>query len=209
MRHRAELLTHVQHTHGPYNLPASGQKLAYTATRAGVAERLTAPAVPKSLAVDLALIASAAQRLRDLELASVTLAKPPEANTRYVLQTIPGVGQIRSLVLWYEIHDLARVPRLQDVVSYGRVVKCAKASAGKRSGTAGTTIGNASLTGAFSEAAVLCLRHTPVGQKDLARSEKQPGTGKALTVLAHTRARAVYDLWKRGTAFHLDQCLQG
>ncbi|HZA29244.1 MAG TPA: transposase [Gammaproteobacteria bacterium] len=64
-----------------------------------------------------------------------------------------------------ERHDLARFPRVQDFVSYGRLVTCAKASAGTRDGTSGTQIGNASLTWAVSEAAVLFLRHTPAGPK--------------------------------------------
>ena len=67
------------------------------------------------------------------------------------------------------MQDLARVPRVQDCVSSGRVVTCAQASAGKRSGTSGTKLGHASLTWAFSEAAVLCLRTHPAGHKSLAR----------------------------------------
>jgi transposase len=67
------------------------------------------------------------------------------------------------------MHDIARFPRVQAFVSYCRLVKCAKESAGKRYGTAGTKIGNAYLTWAFSEAAVLLLRNHPTGQKYLAR----------------------------------------
>ena len=208
-RQRAELLTHVQHTNGQYNLPDLGNKIAYKANRAGVAERFTAPAVQKSIEVDLALIDSDDQLLRDLELAIVTMAKPHDANTLYLLQTLPGVGKILSLVLLYELHDIARFPRVQDFVSYGRLVKCAKESAGKRYGTSGTKIGNASLKWAFSEAAVLFLRNNPAGQKYLARIEKKHGQGKALTVLAHKLARAVYDMLKRGTAFSMDQFLHG
>jgi transposase len=110
-----------------------------------------------------------------------------------------------SLVLLYEIHDIQRFPRVQDFVSYCRLVKCAKESAGKRYGTSGTTIGHASLTWAFSEAAVLFLRNNPAGQKWLARLEKNQGKGNALTVLAHKLARAVYYMLKRGTAFALDK----
>ena len=55
MRNRAELLTHVQQTNSQYNLPAIGQKIADKTNRAGVAERCAAPAVPKSIEVDLAL----------------------------------------------------------------------------------------------------------------------------------------------------------
>ena len=78
-----------------------------------------------------------------------------------------------------EIHDRQPFPRVQDVVSYGRVVKWARESAGKRDGTSGTKIGNAALKWAFSEAAVLFLRANPAGQKYLARLENNHGTGKA------------------------------
>ena len=102
-----------------------------------------------------------------------------------------------SLVLLYALHDITRFPRVQDVVSYGRLVKCAKESAGKRYGTASAKIGNASLTWTFSAAAVLFLRHHLAGHKYLARLEKKHGKGKALTVLAHKLARAVYSMLQR------------
>ena len=96
---------------------------------------------------------------------------------------------------------------MQDFASYCRLVKCAKESAGKRSGTSGTKIGNASLTWAFSEAAVLFLRNHPKGQTFLARLEHKHGKGKALTVLAHKLARAVYDMLQRDTVFDMDKLL--
>jgi transposase len=112
------------------------------------------------------------------------------------------------LVLLYEIHDIQRFPRVQDFVSYCRLVKCAKESAGKCYGTSGAKIGNAYLKWAFSEAAVLFLRTNPAGQKYLARLEKKHGKGKALTVLAHKLARAVYHMLKRETAFDMPRFLQ-
>jgi len=51
------------------------------------------------------------------------------------------------------------------------------------------------------------LRDNPAAQKLLARLEQKHGTGKALTILAHTLARAVYDMLKRQTAFDLNQFL--
>jgi transposase len=169
MRKRAELLTHVQQTHWQYNMPEIGKKIAYKANRAGVAERFADPAVQKSVEVDLALIDYYDELLRDLELALVKTAKQHDAHTLYLLQTVPGIGKILSLVLLYEMHDIARFPRVQDFVSYCRLVKCAKESAGKRYGASGTKIGNAYLKWAFSEAAVLFLRNNPAGQKYLAR----------------------------------------
>jgi transposase len=208
VRHRAELLTPVQHTNRQYHLPAIAKKSADQANRDGVAERFPDPAVQKSIEVDLALMGHDDALLRDLELAMVTTAKQHDAHTRYLLQTVPGLGQIRSLVLVYERHDMARFPRVQDCVSSGRLVTCAKASAGKRYGTSGTKIGHAYLTWAFSEAAVLFLRHTPAGQKPLVRLANKPGQGKALTVLAHQLARAVYHMVKRTTAFAREKFLR-
>jgi transposase len=178
-RKRAELLTHVQHTNSQYNLPALGKKIADKANRDGVAERGADPAVHKSIAVDLALIGYYEPLLRDVELAMVPAAKPHNANALSLLQTVPGIGKILRLGLLYEMHDLQRFPSVQDVLSYCRLVKCAKASAGKRAGTSGAKSGNAYLPWAFSAAAVLFLRDHPAAQKYRTRVEKKYGKSTA------------------------------
>jgi transposase len=143
MRKRAALLTHVQQTNSPYTVPEIGTKIAYKTNRAGVAERFADPAVPNSIEVALALLDYDDEWLRALELAMVTTAKQHDANTLSLLQTVPGIGKILSLVLLSEMHDIARFPRVQDFGSYCRVVKCAKESTGKRYGTSGTKSGHA------------------------------------------------------------------
>jgi transposase len=204
---RGELLAHVQKTNSQYNLPAIGKDIAYKANRDGVAERFTDPAVHKSIEVDLSLIDYDDHLLRDWELSLLNAAQHHDAHTLYLLRTVPGIGKSLSLVLLYAIHDIDRFPRVQEFASDCRLGKCAKESAGKRSGTSGTKIGNAHLKWAFSEAAVLCLRDNPEGQKFLVRLEKKHGKGKALTILAHKLARAVYDMLKRRTAFNMHRFL--
>ena len=184
MRKRAELLAHIQHTTSQYNLPEIGKQLAYKANREGVATRFPDPTVQKSIDLDLTLIDAYARLLTDLELDRVRTAKEHDAQTCYRLRSIPGIGNILALVRRYEIHALRRFPRGQACVAYGRLVKGAKDSAGNRYGTAGTKIGTAYLTWAFSEAAILFRRNHPAGQKYLARLTKKHGKGKALTVLA-------------------------
>jgi transposase len=207
MRKRAELLAHVQNTNSQYNLPEIGKKIAYKANRDGVAERCNDPAVQKTIAVDLELITYYDQMLSDLELFILKTAKHHDAQTLYLLQTVPGIGKILRLVLLYEIHQIDRFPRVQDFASYCRLVKCAKASGGKRLGTSGNKIGNAHLKWAFSEAATLFLRGNEPGQKYLARLEKKFDKGKALSILAHKLARAVYVMLQRHTAFDWEQFL--
>src|SRR2546426_11921308 len=92
-------------------------------------------------------------------------AKVHDVNAFYRLRSVPGIGKILALVLLYEIHDIHRFPRVQDFVSYCRLVKCAKQSDGKHYGYSGTKIGNAHLKWAFSEAAVLCLHGNPAAQR--------------------------------------------
>ena len=208
-RTRAALVTHVQQTNRQDNLPALGTKSASKTHRPGGAERLADPAVHNSRARARARIDSSDQLLRDVAWGIVKTATPHAATTRSLLQTVPGMGTLLTLVLVDERQASARFPRGQAVVSYGRVVKGAKASAGKRSGTSGTKSGNAELKWALSEAAVVFLRHHPAGPKALGRFETKPGTGKAVPVLAHQLARAVSSRFKRGTACTMDQFLPG
>jgi len=155
-RTRGALLAPVHNTHSHDTLPALGTKIASTANRDGVAERCAAPAVQQSLAVALALITHDDALLRDVALRLVTTAQHHAAHTLSLLHTGPGLGKILSRVLLDDIHAMARCPRGQDWASSCRLVTCARAAAGQRSGTSGTTIGNAQLTWAFAEAAVFC-----------------------------------------------------
>lgn len=139
----------------------------------------------------------------------MSTAKQHDGNAFYRLRSVPGIGKILALVILYEVQDIRRFPRVQDFVSYCRLVKCAKESAGKKYGTSGRKIGNAYLKWSFSEAAVLFLRGNPEGQNYLAKLEKKHSKGKVLTCLAHRLARTVYHLLMRGQAFELKKFLNG
>jgi transposase len=173
-----------------------------------VAERCPDSAVQQSIAVDLTLIDAADRLLTALERDRVQTANAHAAQTCDRLRAMPGVGQILARVLRDAIHDIRRVPRVPAFVADCRLVTWAQASAGKRDGTAGTKMGQASRQWAFSEAAGRFWRNHPAGQKYRARLERKHGQGKAVTSLAHTVARAVSDRLKRDTAFDLDQLLR-
>jgi transposase len=203
MRKRAELLAHIQNTNSQYNLPEIGKKLAYKANREDVEEHFPDPSVRKTIELDVALIDHYDKLLGEVELYITRTAKGHDVQTFSRLQSVPGIGQILALVILYEIQDIARFPRVQDFLSYGRLVKCAKESAGKRYGLSGKKIGNPQLKWAFSEAAVLFLRQNKLGQAYFAKLERKHGKGKALTVLAQKLARAVYFMLTRHQAFDL------
>ncbi|HEV8718571.1 MAG TPA: transposase [Candidatus Binatia bacterium] len=147
--------------------------------------------------MDLTLIDHCDKLLGEVELYSTRTAKGHDVQTFSRLQSVPGIGKIRALVILYEIQDLARFPRVQDFVSYCRRVQCAKESAGKRHGLSGKKIGTPQLQWACSEAAVLFVRQHQPGQEYFAKLARKHGKGKALTVLAQKLARAVYSRLRR------------
>lgn len=200
---RAELLTHIQNTNSQYNLPDIEKNISYKANREGIAERFHSPSVHKSMEFDLRMLDHYDAVLTDLELYIVQTAKEHDPNTFYRLRSVPGIGKILGLVILYEVHDVNRFERVQDFVSYCRLVKCSKESGGKQLGTSGKKIGNAHLKWAFSEAAVLFIRGNPPGMKFYENLKRKHGKGKALTVLAHKLARAVYYMLKREKAFDM------
>jgi len=134
---------------------------------------------------------------------AVRTAKQRDAQAFYRLRSVPGIGKILALLILYEIHDINRFATVQDFVSYARLVKCAKESAGKRHGTSGQKIGNVHLKWAFSEASVLFLRANPAGQRYVDKLTSKHGKAKALSILAHKLGRAVYYMLKRKQAFDM------
>jgi transposase len=157
--------------------------------------------VQKSIAVNLEIISAYDRILERLERDIIQTANEHDALSYNLLKTIPGVGRILALILLYEVENIDRFPRVQDFVSYARLVKCAKESNGKKYGTSGKKIGNAHLKWAFSEAAVLFLKGNEAGKRYLDRLSSKHGKGKALSILAHKLGRAAYFMLKDKKAF--------
>jgi len=205
VRKRGQLLAHIQNTSHQYNLPPLGKRIAYPSNREGVAEHFEDRVVRKSIPVDLALLERYDALVTDLEGYRVRQAKQHDPQAFQLLRSIPGVGKILALTILYETHDLRRFDRVQQFVSYVRLVKCAKESAGRKHGTSGAKMGNVHLKWAFSEAAIGFVRHSEGGKQLLATLEKRFGKGKALSILAHKLGRAAYYMLLRGKAFEIER----
>lgn len=200
---RAEAITHIQNTNSQYNLPVFGKKLAYAGNRAelAVADRFTDPSVQKSVAVDLALIDHLDESIGELELYLTRTAKVDDIHTYERLKTVPGVGPILALVLLYEIHDIRRFDHAGQFLSYARLVRPDRESAGKKQGFGNKKIGNAHLRWAFAEAVCLFLRGNDQAKRWQARKAKKHGKGKTLAILAAKLGRAVYHLLRKQQPF--------
>lgn len=199
---RSELLAHIENTNSQYNLAPLSQKIAYKSNRSGVADRFPDPSSRKSIAVDLHLLDFYDKLLGDLELFILKNARVDNPQSLHLLQTTPGIGKILSLVMLYEIHDISRFPTVADFISYCRLVKPQRESAGKKSGSRNSKIGNNHLKWAFSEAAVLFLRGNEAAKSIHQKRVSKHGKAKALSILAQKLARSVYFMLQRKEAFN-------
>lgn len=204
-RKRAELLSHIEMTHHQYNLPSTERCVTRRRNRAGVAERFEDTCVQKSIEADLVMLGHYDKTITELEHHIVRQAKHHDPDSYRILRMINGIGRVLSLTILYEIEDINRFPRVQNFISYARLVKCPRESAGKRKGTSGAKMGNVHLKWAFSEAAVLFLRGNEQAQRYKAKLVSRHGKGKALSILAAKLGRAVYFMLKRKKSFDADR----
>jgi transposase len=151
VRQRGQLLAHIQMTHHQYNLESPGRRISYRSNRDGIGEGFEDASVKKSIAADLALVDHYEVVIGELEASVLRQARGHDANSFQLLRSLPGIGKVLALTILYEIHDIARFPRVQEFASYSRLVKCQQSSAGKVVGSGGAKIGNAHLKWAFSE----------------------------------------------------------
>jgi transposase len=201
---RAQLTAHIVNTNSQYNHPPLTKKLCYAGNRSeDLAERFAQASTQASIRADLALIDAYDTQIDEVERTVLKHAKINDPVTLKLLRTIPGIGKILSLVLLYEIDQIARFPEVGNFLSYSRLVRCEHESAGKKTGSGGKKIGNAHLKWAFSEAACLMLRAESEAKKWLDRQARKRGKKKALSVLEAKLGRAVYHVWRKQQVFDL------
>ena len=123
-------------------------------------------------------------------------------------RSINSVGRILGMLMLYEIEDIGRFPRVQDFVSYCRLVKPEKQSNGKSYGHSGKKIGNAHLRRAFGEAVVLMLKRNKPLQAQLQKLASRYGKGKALAILFHRLGRAVCFMLKNQLPFDQERFMR-
>ena len=208
VRQRAQLQAHIRMTGQQYNLPALSRSITAKANRQGVLKHFAEQdsAVLATIQADLTMIDHLNEQIHALERTIMRHARSHNAIIFHLLCTIPGVGKVLALTMLYEIHQIDRFERVQDLLSYCRLVKPRKESAGKSSGGAsGGKIGNAHLKWAFSEAAVLMMRNSEAAKKFVERKARRHGKAKAISLLAAKLGRAVYHMLRDRQPFDVQR----
>ena len=206
---RAELLKHISMTYQQYNLKFDGPilKLKAHSNLEKYANPFTDNSVRQMIDSDLYMIKHYNVEIHKLEWFIKKTSKEDSSNAfdLALLKTTPGIGDVLSTTLLYEIHSVDRFPTVQHFSSYARLIKPKKTSAGKNAGSGGSKIGNHHLKWAFSEAAVLLLRQSDQAKLYLKRLERRHPKRKALSVLSHRLGKAVYFMLSRKEGFNAEK----
>jgi len=198
---RANILAHIQLTNYQYNLPVFEKKINSKNNRINLATHFPDTSVQKSMEASAAVIDQLNHAIRKIKLFVEEKVDYHDLHSYRLLRSVPGIGPILALTILYEIERIERFPRVQEFLSYSRLVKCSKESAGKRYGSSGSKIGNVHLKWAFSEAAVLFLKKNEPAKKWLLKKQKKHGKAKALSILAAKIARCAYQMLRTQRRF--------
>jgi transposase len=209
MRHQSELLAHIQNTNTQYNLAAIEKRIHYRSNRVGLTEHFEDPMVSKSVEADIEVLDALHQVLLKLEAAVLRQARAHDPVALQLIRTVPGIGKVLSLLILYEIQDIKRFPTVGNFISYARLVKPARESSGKKSGSRNSRIGNVHLKWAFSEAAVTFLRNNESAQRYQHKLASRYGKAKALSIIAQKLGRTVYFMLRHKEVFDPIRFYQG
>lgn len=126
---------------------------------------------------------------------------PPYEFTTNILQSVPGVGIMVSMVLLSEIGDIHRFKKEDHLISYAGFIPTTKNSGDKeRIGTM-TSRKNKRINAVMIQAAWVAYK---CDQELLAKYEgyrKRMGAQKAIVRIAKILLRRIYILWKRGELY--------
>jgi transposase len=204
VRRRAETLAHVQLVRMQHNLPAFDRNIGCKGNRAAVAGQFADQSARMSIQVDLKLVDDYDSLIKQMESYLEAHAKVHDAQTYYLLNTIPGIGRILAMTLLYEIHDIRRFTSAGNFLSYCRLVRGSHTSAGKTYAATGKKIGNPHLKWAFSEAVTLMKRYCQAAAEYAQRVEKKHNKARAMSLLSVKLGRGVFYMLKNRQPFDVD-----
>ncbi|MBU0755334.1 MAG: IS110 family transposase [Planctomycetes bacterium] len=130
-----------------------------------------------------------------------------------LLQTIPGVGKILALTIYYETGEIERFGSAKQYCSNARVVPgVAQSGAVTRRGR-GSKQGNPYLKWAFMQAASISVRYYPkvreFREKHMARRRSKAKRLISMSIVAHKLAIGAYHVMKRKVPFREELMFAG
>lgn len=208
---RAELYAHIQIIAMQQGIDDISPSLVKNRqNRLKLLSMFTEPHLFSTIETDLNLIEVLDDNIRRLEKEITYSAKEHDNEAYELLLNSPGVGDILSLCILYEIHTIDRFPSKQHYSSYCRVIKSEHSSAGKHgSNGKNDKIGNPHLKWAYGEVALKGIQHYKPIKGWYEKKMSKHGKRKARMILAHKFAVAHYYMLRNREPFNMDRFLNG
>ena len=205
---RAEAYAHIQTVFRQNCMIISPRDVKNKKTRRQLVTKLNDKQLISSIEMDLDVIDNFDALLKPIEAEIRAKAKYHDRTTLNLLLTVPGIGDMMSLVILYEIGDINRFSSPQNFSSYCRIVKCERESGGKKTKGGFQKIGNPYLKWAFSEIIIHAPTASPSIKKFYDRLIEKAGKKTAQRIITHKFGVAVYYMLKNKQGFDEQRFIQ-
>lgn len=152
---------------------------------------------------ELARIALYTQQIDRLE--RDILATVAERGEYQRLMTLPGVGKILAVTIYYEVGAIERFTDVRPFSSYCRLVPGVAESSGVVRRGRNSRQGNPYLKWTFTQAALAAVRFDARVRRYFERQQKRhkgyAARRIAYNIVAHKLAVAAYQIWRQGTVY--------
>lgn len=202
-RERADIFAHIQLLNHQVNNPLLGRLSKSNYKRKNLNSRFSDKHILKSLDANLKLLEKYDEIIRELEVYILEHTRKEYRQALNIIQSIHGIGEIIALTILYEIDTIERFYRVQDFVSYCRLIKCAHESGGKKYSGSNGKIGNPHLKRAFSSAATYVIKFNPEVKKRFERLASKKGQKLAYGIISRELAHTIFHMLKTKKVFDM------
>ena len=206
-RERADMFAHIQLLNYQVNNSTLGRLSKSNYKRKELNSRFNDKHILKSLNANMRLLERYDEIIRELEVYILQHTRKEYRQELSIIQSIHGIGEIIALTILYEIDSIDRFQRVQDFVSYCRLIKCAHESAGKKYSGSNGKIGNPHLKRAFFSAATYVIKFNPEIRKRFDRLTRQKGQKLAYGIIARELGHTIFHMLKKRKVFDMKKFL--
>jgi len=211
VRYRAEAYTAIRTRLLQQGLDGLSLLTIKALDKGEIREMVTHPVIQASMGHELERIRVYTRELAKME--KMLLRSADKDPLFRLLQTIPGVGKILALTIYYESGQIERFGSAKQFCSYARVVPgIAQSSSVTRRG-GGSKQGNPYLKWAFMQAASIAVRFHPnvrkFREKHLARRRSKARRMISMSIVAHKLATGAYHVMKGKVPFRQELMFTG
>jgi transposase len=190
-RLRAECYRHIQSLFHQQGLSVNPKDIKNAKTRRELVQ----------YNLDKDICSNAQTIIKQLEQQIRAQAKCHDRASLNILLSVPGIGDIFSLIILYELHDINRFESHQLFCSYARLVKCERSSAGNHTKGGNQKIGNPYLKWAIADIIIHASHKSQLIGDYYQKLQSRFGKRKAKSVISHKFGIAIYYMLKNKQVF--------